>query len=132
MRELTALRGLPAASVPVPYPAWDTHRLLLEMSSNDDKKAFLGMFEQKARHEGWTRDVCSRLIVPLMTGEAQQAYYVLPTEEADYLILCNEILAHCGLSPSCATASFHSCTYQCRKEPWAQVDKLLCIADCFS
>lgn len=46
-------------------------------------------------------------LAPLLTRLAQQSYYTLADEDAsDYLTLKDEILAHCGLSPTIATAKF--------------------------
>lgn len=46
--------------------------------------------------------------MPLLTGEAQWAYFTLSeTEEADFMRLRQEILDRCGLSATRAAGQFH-------------------------
>lgn len=69
----------------------------------------------------------SRILTPVLTGKAQQANHTLPLVNAeDYNTLKEEILAHCGLYPTRATAKFHW-SYQPGQEPKTQMDGLLRI-----
>lgn len=69
----------------------------------------------------------SRILTPVLTGKAQQANHTLPLVNAeDYNTLKEEILAHCGLYPTRATAKFHW-SYQPDQEPKTQMDGLLRI-----
>lgn len=63
---------------------------------------------------------------PLLSDEAQLAYYVLLLAEAeDYKTLKDKILAHCGLSSMHAVAEFHKWSYKARTIPRTQMNMLL-------
>ncbi|KAK3572921.1 hypothetical protein QTP86_010564 [Hemibagrus guttatus] len=66
------------------------------------------------------------LVTPLLTGDAQLAYYALEKEEArDYKQLKRDILAQCGCSPVNAAGDIHRCRYDPGVNPRAQMDDLL-------
>ncbi|KAL0163484.1 hypothetical protein M9458_042880 [Cirrhinus mrigala] len=88
-------------------------QLLPKMTENDDVEYFLQTFEATAIRERWARDEWARLLVPLLTGEAQWAYFMLPTETAtNYGELKKEILGRLGLSSICAAQQFHDWNYR--------------------
>ncbi len=47
------------------------------MMAHDDVEAFLQMFENTAVREGWESEGWAWLLAPLLTGEAQRAYFAL-------------------------------------------------------
>ncbi len=75
--------------------------------------------------EGWESEDCARLLAPLLTGEAQGAYFALPSAVSDtYSELKKEILARLGLSPVCAAQYFHDWEYKPRLPARAQAAEL--------
>lgn len=59
----------------------------------------------------------------------QLAYYTLPLAMGmDYETQKAEILVHCGLCPTNATAEFHKWSYHPAVSSQAQMDSLLCTA----
>ncbi len=129
MQELTALRAAAAQRIPLPDPRVQAVQLLPKMTSHDDVEAFLQMFENTATREGWEREDWARLLAPLLTGEAQWAYFALPTTTADqYDELKKEILARMGLSPVCAAQHFHEWEYKPRLAAHAQAAELSRLA----
>lgn len=64
----------------------------------------------------------------LLNGKGQWAYHALLLVEAeDYTVLKEEILAHCGLSPTRAASEFHQWSYRLGQDPRTQKDSLLQI-----
>lgn len=74
-QELLPLKqvGPVAAVVPLPDPARNAQCLLMNMTTNDDIKAFLGTFERIMTQEGWALRDWSCTLALLLTGEVQQA-----------------------------------------------------------
>ncbi len=95
---LDELRTAAARRVPLPDPRCKITQLLPKMTADDDVEAFLQMFENTATQEGWESSDWAWLLAPLLTGEAQRAYFALPSEVAGrYRELKREILARlCG------------------------------------
>lgn len=86
-------------------PAQDTQHLLSKLTRNNDIEAFLCTFEHVAHRNGWPERDLAHAITPLFIRDAQRACHALPNKEAaDYTILCEEILARCGLSSSQAAS----------------------------
>ncbi len=99
------------------------------MTADDDVEAFLQMFENTATQEGWESDDWARLLAPLLTGEAQRAYFAMPSELAGrYGELKREILARLGLSSVCAAQYFHDWDYKSRLPARAQAAELSRLA----
>ncbi len=99
------------------------------MTADDDVEAFLQMFENTATQEGWESDDWARLLAPLLTGEAQRAYFAMLSELAGrYGELKREILARLGLSSVCAAQYFHDWDYKSRLPAWAQAAELSHLA----
>ncbi len=118
---LTELRTAAAQRVPLPDPRVQAAKLLPKMTPHDDVEAYLQMFETTATSEGWHPDDWARVLAPLLTGEAQRAYFALPAASADqYVEVKKEILAHLGLSPICAAQYFHDWEYKPRLPARAQ------------
>ncbi|KAL0165652.1 hypothetical protein M9458_037496, partial [Cirrhinus mrigala] len=66
---------------------------------------------------------------PLLTGEAQRAYFSLPAASADrYVNVKREILGRLGLSPVCAAQYFYEWEYKPRLPAHAQVAELSRLA----
>jgi hypothetical protein len=101
--ELAALRAQAAQPVPPLDPRMRAARLLPKMTGHDDVEAFLQMFETTANREGWPLGDWASALAPLLTGDAQRAYFSLPSETAgNYTEVKREILGRLGLSPICA------------------------------
>lgn len=65
-----------------------------------------------ALREGWPEEEWAQSLDPLLTSEAQYAYYTLPlTSVEEYPRLKEEVLAKCGLSLCQAVMEFHHWTY---------------------
>uniref|UniRef100_A0A8C2FBQ8 SCAN box domain-containing protein n=1 Tax=Cyprinus carpio TaxID=7962 RepID=A0A8C2FBQ8_CYPCA len=95
------------------------------MTADDDVEAFLQMFETTATQEGWDSDDWVQLVAPLLTGEAQRAYFALPTEVPNnYGKLKREILSRLVLSSVCAAQYFHEWEYKLRLLARAQAAEL--------
>lgn len=127
--ELAAVRAAAAQRVPLPEPRAQATRLLPKMTADDDVEAFLQVFENTAHREGWPENEWARALAPLLTGEAQRAYFSLPLASADsYAEVKREILARLGLSPVCAAQQFHEWEYKPRVPTRAQAAELSRIA----
>ncbi len=123
--ELAALRAA-APHVPPPDAHAQAARLLPKMTPHDDVKAFFQMFENTATMEGWLPTDWARALAPLLTGEAQRAYFSLPAVTAgQYDEVKREILARLGLSAVCAAQHFHVWEYKSRLPAQAQAHWLL-------
>lgn len=83
---------------------------------------------QVARREAWPEYSWSDPLTLLLMGEAQQAYYALPKEEANFITLHEKIHAWCGLTSTHLAGQFNHWTYSPRVEHRDQMDALLCIA----
>ncbi len=126
---LAALRTTAAQSVPLPDPRMQAAKLLTKMTPHDDVEAFLRMFETTATSEGWHPDDWARALAPLLTGEAQQAYFALPAASANqYAEVKKEILARLGLSSICAAQYFYEWEYKTRLPARAQAAELTRLA----
>ncbi len=107
-REIAVLRTAAAQRVPLPDPRVQATQLLPKMSAHDDVESYLMMFEAIATQEGWPREEWARVLAPLLTGEAQLAYFsTQPTLRESYDELRKEIMARVGLSPISAAQQFH-------------------------
>ncbi len=126
---LAALRTTAAQSVPLPDPRVQAAKLLPEMTPHDDVEAFLRMFETTATSEVWHPDDWARALAPLLTGEAQRAYFALPTASVDqYAEVKKEILARLGLSSICAAQHFYEWEYKLHLPARAQAAELARLA----
>ncbi|KAL0200339.1 hypothetical protein M9458_003526, partial [Cirrhinus mrigala] len=127
--ELAALRLAAAQHVLLPDPRIKAAQLLPKLSGDDDIKLYLQMFETTATWESWDRSEWERLLGLLLTGEAQRAYFSLPTELAEsYDELKKEILGHLGLSSISAAQLFHEWEYKPRRPARAQAAELARLA----
>ncbi len=124
-QRLADLRTATAQRIPLPDPRVQATKLLPKLTPHDDVEAFLQMFESIATTEGWHPDDWARVLAPLLTGEAQRAYFALPADSADqYVEVKKEILARLGLSPICAAQHFHEWEYKPRLPARAQAAEL--------
>ncbi len=104
-------------------------KLLPKMTPHNDVEAYLQMFETTATSKGWHPDDWARALAPLLTGEAQRAYFALPAASASqYVEVKKEILARLGLSPICAAQYFHEWEYKPRLPACAQAAELMRLA----
>ncbi|XP_042627809.1 uncharacterized protein LOC122147866 [Cyprinus carpio] len=127
--ELTAVRTAAAQRVPLPDPRGQATRLLPKMTADDYVEAFLQVFKNTAQCEAWPEDEWARALAPLLTGEAQQAYFSLPFAAAeDYNEVKREILARLGFSPVCAAQQFHEWEFKPHMPARAQAAELSRIA----
>ncbi|KAI2667014.1 hypothetical protein H4Q32_029352 [Labeo rohita] len=127
--ELAALRLAAAQRVPLPDPRIKATQLLPKLTGDDDIELYLQMFETTATRENWDQSEWARLLGPLLTGEAQRAYFSLPTELAEsYDNLKKEILGRLGLSPISAAQLFHEWEYKPRHPARAQAAELARLA----
>ncbi len=116
-------------TVPLPDPRVQAVKLLPKMTPHDDVEAYLQMFETTATSKGWHPDDWAWALAPLLTGEAQRAYFALPAASASqYVEVKKEILAHLGLSPICAAQYFHEWEYKPRLPARTQAAKLMRLA----
>ncbi|KAI2652407.1 Retrovirus-related Pol polyprotein from transposon 17.6 [Labeo rohita] len=123
--ELAAIQVQAAQHVPLPDPRAQATRLLPKMTAHDDVEAFLRVFESTATREGWAIEEWALALAPLLTGEAQRAYFSLPPAAAEsYAEVKREILARLGLSSTCATQQFHDWEYRARVPARAQATEL--------
>ncbi len=130
-QELAALRAAAAAAprVPLPDARAQATKLLPKMTPHDDVEAFLQVFENTATTEGWPQGDWARALAPLLTGEAQRAYFALPAATAaQYAEVKREILARLGLSSICAAQQFHEWEYKPRLPARAQAAELTRLA----
>ncbi|KAL0200310.1 hypothetical protein M9458_003497, partial [Cirrhinus mrigala] len=124
-QELLAFRTTAAQRTPLPDLQSRATQLLPKMTAHDDVESYLLMFETTARRERWARDERARLLAPLLSGEAQRAYFTLSSEAADdYEELKREILGRFGLSSICAAQQFHEWNYKPRLPARAQAAEL--------
>lgn len=106
---------LASTAVPLPDSSQDIQCLLSKFTAYSDVEVFLSSFERVAIQKGWYSPSDS---APLLHREAQQACYALTDKEAfDCLILKDEILAHCGLSPTRAATEFQHWAYHQGHKP---------------
>ncbi len=127
-QELAALHAA-APRVPLPDARAQATKLLPKMTPHDDVEAFLQVFENTATTEGWPQDDWARALAPLLTGEAQRAYFALPAATADwYAEVKREILARLGLSSICVAQKFHEWEYKPRQPARAQAAELTRLA----
>ncbi|KAL0184869.1 hypothetical protein M9458_020565, partial [Cirrhinus mrigala] len=127
--ELAAIRSTTAPRVPLSNHRAQAIGLLPKMTAGDDIEAFLRVFETTATHEGWEQDEWARALAPLLTGEAQRAYFSLPPAAAkDYSEVKREILARLDLSPICAAQKFNEWEYKARVPARAQAAELTRLA----
>lgn len=99
------------------------------MTPHDDVEAYLQMFETTATLEGWPPADWARALAPLLTGEAQRAYFSLPAVTAGrYEEVRREILARLGLSAVCAAQHFHEWEYKARLPAQVQAAELTRLA----
>ncbi len=104
-------------------------QLLPKMTAHDDVEAYVQMFENTATTEGWDPEDWARTLAPLLTSEAQRAFFSLPTEVAEsYASVKREILARVGLSPVCAAQCFHDWGYQLQRPARTQAAELTRLA----
>lgn len=82
-QELVALHATATQRIPLPDRRVQAAKLLPKLTPHDDMEAFLQMFETTATSEGWHMDSWARVQAPLLTGEAQHTYYVLPPASAN-------------------------------------------------
>lgn len=96
----TQTPGAPSdVATPLPDPTQDAQNLLSNITIDDNVEAYLVTFERVAIREDWPLREWAHILAPLLTGEAQIAYFAMPEEEAeDYHSLKTEMLACCGLS----------------------------------
>uniref|UniRef100_A0A9J8DEU1 SCAN box domain-containing protein n=1 Tax=Cyprinus carpio carpio TaxID=630221 RepID=A0A9J8DEU1_CYPCA len=123
-RELAALRTA-AHRTPLPDPRVQAVQLMPRMTAHDDVEMYMQMFEATAIREAWPEDEWARLLAPLLTGEAQRAYFTMTAERSrDYEEVKKEILSRVGLSPICAAQQFHDWAYRARQPARAQAAEL--------
>uniref|UniRef100_A0A9J7Z3Y3 Retropepsins domain-containing protein n=1 Tax=Cyprinus carpio carpio TaxID=630221 RepID=A0A9J7Z3Y3_CYPCA len=127
-RELAALRTA-AHRTPLPDPRVQAVQLMPRMTAHDDVEMYMQMFEATAIREAWPEDEWARLLAPLLTGEAQRAYFTMTAERSrDYEEVKKEILSRVGLSPICAAQQFHDWAYRARQPARAQAAELTRLA----
>ncbi len=118
-----------APRVPLPDAWAQAMKLLPKMTPHDEVEAFLQVFENTATTEGWPQGDWAWALAPLLTGEAQQAYFALPAAAAaQYAEVKKEILARLGLSSICAAQQFHEWEYRPRLPARAQAAELTRLA----
>ncbi|KAL1282690.1 hypothetical protein QQF64_001493 [Cirrhinus molitorella] len=118
-----------AQRAPPPDPRVQAAQLLPKMTGHDDAELFLQMFENVTAREAWARQDWVRLLAPLLTGEAQRAYFSLsPEHNESYDELKTEILSRVGLSPTAATQLFFDWEYNPRLPPRPQAAELSRLA----
>uniref|UniRef100_A0A9J7XZU8 SCAN box domain-containing protein n=1 Tax=Cyprinus carpio carpio TaxID=630221 RepID=A0A9J7XZU8_CYPCA len=82
-----------------------------------------------SQREAWPEDEWARALAPLLSGEAQRAYFSLPFAAAeDYNEVKREILARLGLSPVCAAQQFQEWEFKAQVPARAQAAELSRIA----
>uniref|UniRef100_A0A9J7XPR1 Gypsy retrotransposon integrase-like protein 1 n=1 Tax=Cyprinus carpio carpio TaxID=630221 RepID=A0A9J7XPR1_CYPCA len=127
-RELAALRTA-AHRTPLPDPRVQAVQLMPRMTAHDDVEMYMQMFEATAIREAWPEDEWARLLAPLLTGEAQRAYFTMTAERSrNYEEVKKEILGRVGLSPICAAQQFHDWAYRARQPARAQAAELTRLA----
>ncbi len=125
-QEIVDLHSAARQRVPLPDSRRQAAQLLPKMTAHDDVEAYLQMFENTATTEGWDPEDWVRTLAPLLTGEAQQAFFSLPTEMAEsYASVKREILARVDLSPVCAAQCWG---YQLQRPARTQAAELTRLA----
>ncbi len=81
-QELAALHATATPRVPQPDARAQATKLIPKMTPHDDVEAFLQVFENTATMEGWPQGDWAWALAPLLTGEAQRAYFALPAATA--------------------------------------------------
>ncbi|XP_066487032.1 zinc finger and SCAN domain-containing protein 31-like isoform X2 [Tiliqua scincoides] len=77
-------RVLEVVPTPVATPVWD-HLQLPPLTQGGNTEAYLATFEQVADASQWPRDEWVTRLVPVLNGQAQQAYFGLdPKDKGDY------------------------------------------------
>ncbi len=128
-QDLGTLHTTSARRIPLLDPRAQVTQILPKMTAHDDVEAFPQMFENTAVRAGWESEDWARLLVPLLTGEAQRAYFALSSVVSDtYSELKKKILACLGLSPVCAAQYFHDWVYKPRLPARAQATELFRLA----
>ncbi|KAI2646018.1 Retrovirus-related Pol polyprotein [Labeo rohita] len=113
---LAALHLSDAQHAPLPDPRVKVTQLMQKLTSHDDVELYLQMFETIAVRKGWDKEEWARLLGPLLTGEAQRAYFALPADSMEnYDDLKREILGRLGLSPISAAQQFQDWEYKARR-----------------
>ncbi|KAI2647663.1 Retrovirus-related Pol polyprotein [Labeo rohita] len=126
---LAALRLSDAQHAPLPDPRVKVTQLMQKLTSHDDVELYLQMFETIAVREGWDKEEWARLLGPLLTGEAQRAYFALPADSIENNDdLKREILGRLGLSPISAAQQFQDWEYKARRPARAQAAELAQLA----
>lgn len=75
--ELLELRQRPPiATIVLPDPSRDAQCRLNKLSAEDGVMAFLDIFEWTMDQEGWFKRDWANALAPLLSGDAQLAYYV--------------------------------------------------------
>ncbi len=124
-QEIVDLHSAAHQRVPLPDSRRQAAQLLLKITAHDDVEAYLQMFENTATTEGWDPEDWAHTLAPLLTGEAQRAFFSLPTEMAEsYASVKREILARVGLSPVCTAQCFHDWGYQLQRPARTQAAEL--------
>lgn len=94
-------------------------------------EAFLSVFEQTTLWENWCKDEWAWALAPLLSGQAQRAYFFLSPQVVDeYQCLKEEILAQCSHFPHQVSREFHCRSYSVAVTPRNQMDTLLCTTKC--
>ncbi|KAL0201565.1 hypothetical protein M9458_004752, partial [Cirrhinus mrigala] len=127
---LAELRLPAAQNIPLPDPRVTAGPLLPKLTADDDIEAYLKMFESVARTEGWARGNWAAALAPLLSGEAQRAYFSLSaSSQNNYNELKREILGRLGLSATTAEQRFHDWEYKARLPVRAQAADLMRLAE---
>ncbi|KAL0149347.1 hypothetical protein M9458_055385 [Cirrhinus mrigala] len=127
---LAELRLPAAQNIPLPDPRVTAGRLLPKLTADDDIEVYLKMFESVARTEGWARGNWVAALAPLLSGEAQRAYFSLSaSSQNNYNELKKEILGRLGLSATTAAQRFHDWEYKPRLPVRAQAADLMRLAE---
>lgn len=70
-QELALRQVVPAATIPLTYPAQEAKPLLPKMTVDNDVEVYLAMFEHTAHCKDWDPWDWAWLLMPLLVGEAQ-------------------------------------------------------------
>ncbi|KAL1260698.1 hypothetical protein QQF64_008525 [Cirrhinus molitorella] len=108
-QEIAAIHAAATAQrSPQTDPCVRAAQLLSKLIPYNNVKAFFLMFESTAATERWPPNEWAQALAPLLTGEAQRAYFALPAEMRDqYEAVKRKVLARMGLSSVCAAQLFH-------------------------
>ncbi len=122
---LVALRTTAAQHIPLPDPRVQAAKLLPKRTPHDDVEACLQMFETTATSEGWHPDDWARALALLLTGEAQRAYFALPTPSTNqYVEVKQLVLGRLKLYPIFAAHYFYEWEYKPHLPPRTQAAEL--------